>query len=151
MRDRFRQFAFWPIQRYQVTVTKSSRESRFWFLPWFWHFHYEKEGLIEPTSEWKVWPLFRYRAEALDHTFYFPSPLFFRQEDLFERQWARLWRLFLYRDTPERSGWELLWGVLSHRYEKGEEARTVSILYGLLEWGHGTDGHRFRLLYLPWR
>lgn len=150
-RERFRQFALWPIQRYDATENSLGRGHRFWLLPLMWRFYREDASGQTTLSEWKFWPFSRYRQEDGDTSLYVPSPLWFRQENPFERQYARLWRLFLYRDTETYTGWEFLYGLLSHRREKTREADRFSILYGLLEWSTEEDGHGFRLLYLPWR
>jgi hypothetical protein len=147
----FRQFALWPIQRYQHEVSSFSESHRFWFLPFFWRFHRLERFPEREVSEWKVWPLLRYRRDGPTASFYFPSPLWFRQESLFERQWARLWRLYLYESNETRSGWEVLWGLFSHRHEKTVGSHTWSILYGLFEWETAEDGTSFRLFYLPWK
>ncbi len=150
-RERFRQFALWPIQRYDSTTNAYGKKHRFWLLPLLWRFYEEDQNEKVNLSEWKLWPFYRYRYEDEVTSFNFPSPHWFRQENPFERQYARLWRLFLYRDNPEYTGWEFLYGFLSHRSEKNAEADRFSIFYGLLEWSTDEEGHGFRFLYLPWR
>lgn len=147
----FRQFALWPIQRYETETTPTSEGHRFWFLPFFWRFYSHRTSPEQIDSEWKIWPLYRFHRVNDEVSFYFPSPLWFRQESPFERLYARLWRLFLYESNEKRSGWEVLFGLFSHRYETREQSRTFSVLYGLLEWEIAPVGHRFRVLYLPWR
>ena len=83
-------------------------------------------------------------------SFYLPSPLWFREENTFERLYARLWRVFLYESNFQRSGWELFYGLLSHRYEKESDRRTFSIFYGLLEATTSSEGLAVRLFWLPW-
>jgi hypothetical protein len=152
VRTRFRQFAIWPIQQYENARSADLDATRFYLLPFFWHFWTERKGETgNQESEWKVWPLFRARFTDNQDSVYFPSPLWFRQENLFERLYARLWRLFLYENTPERSGWEFFFGLVSRRHENAEDATTMSIFYGLLEGTSSPDGFGMRVLWLPWR
>lgn len=149
---RFRQFALFPIQRYDRDQGDTWDSTKLWVLPFFWHFHTLDKDSFEVADEWKLWPLFRYRRVGEWSSFYFPSPLWFRQENLFERLYARLWRLFLYQRSPERSGWEFLYGLLSYRHERDDDdERVYSIFYGLFEVSSGADGLGMRVLYLPWR
>ncbi|MBI4583661.1 MAG: hypothetical protein HY717_06535 [Planctomycetes bacterium] len=151
LRTRFRQFVLWPLQRYDTDQADGWEETRFWLLPLLWHFHILQKDSFQVTSEWTIWPLYRYRREGGRSTFYFPSPIWFRQENPFERQYARLWRLFLYENNPERRGWELLYGLFSRRFEKAENKSILAVFYGLLEWESSPEGQRFRVFYLPWR
>ncbi len=151
LETRLRQFTLFPVHRWDRTPRGPDERTKLWALPLLWNFQSIDKDTFETTSEWKIWPLFRYRRDAVRGSFYFPSPLWFRQENLFERLYARLWRLFLWESGPERSGWEFLYGFLSYRNEKVEDESTFSILYGLFEWSVDPGGHSVRLFYLPWR
>ena len=151
-RTRFRQFFLWPIQQYEHAQGADLNLTRFYLLPFFWHFWTERKGeqSAKTESEWKLWPIFRARSDGDRRSFYLPSPLWFREENTFERLYARLWRVFLYESNFQRSGWELFYGLLSHRYEKESDRRTFSIFYGLLEATTSSEGLAVRLFWLPW-
>ena len=149
--QRYRLFILWPIQRYDWSEDERMVTTMSWILPFWWRFHrLRKEDGAEET-EWKLWPLFRYRRVKDDGSFYFISPIPWRQEVPFERFYERLWRLYLWRETPEWSGWEALYSVFTYRNLKTKDVRIFRILGGLFQRRTSPEGTTWRFFYLPWR
>jgi hypothetical protein len=148
---KFRQFILWPIERYAWEEDERFVATRFWLIPFYWRFHEVRKEDRAEELEWKIWPLATYHKRVDDVSFFFPALYPFRQEVPLERLYARLWRLFLWRDTPTWSGWEALYALLSYRNQKLEDTRTFSVLGGLFERRTTREGTDYRLLYLPWR
>ena len=179
-RRRYRQFALWPIQRYDWGSDGAEESTRSWFLPFYWHFHYIDKATLRTRSEWKFWPLARYHRGREHVEFDLISPFWFEREE-YERYYSRWFNLFRYRWRREISGWELLYGAVMYRRRwlppesdtdgvgsppgrvrtadatetatrvpAPRQERLFSILGGLFECGHRGEKTVIRILYVPW-
>jgi len=147
---RHRHFFLWPIERYDYSEDEEHITSRFWILPLFWRFRDASKVSGAEDFEWKLWPLARYHRTVKERTFYFPSPLWFRQEAPWERLYARLWRLFLWREDEKARGWEALFSLVSYRHENAGDRRTFRVLGGLFQRSVAPERSSYRFFYLPW-
>ncbi len=169
--QKYLQFALWPFQRYDRIRREHTEEERFWFIPLYWHYHYEYlTGPYAGTdrTEIKFWPLFKYRKERDgDVSVSILSPLWFKDPEGFDAIWDPLFRV--YHEDRQEDGSVLtrvLWGLYSSLYDDlgysasiwplatdwGEvEGRGawLTVLGGL--WEHRTRGDRdaYRLFWIP--
>jgi len=153
-RERFRQFAVWPIQRWDWARDDREETSRLWILPFFWRYEYKTLGEDgENRLRWKLWPLFGYRHEGERVEVDVASPWWNYRED-YHRFWERLFALFRYRSRPGYEGWELLYGTVyagfGRRTEDGPDESLFSFLGGLFECGTREDNVVVRFLWIPW-
>jgi hypothetical protein len=151
VRHRRRHFVLWPIERYDRQEDKRRLTVRFWLIPFFWRFYDLRKIDGEEAREWKLWPLCGYRFTDGRTTFYLPDVFPFRQERPLERFYGRLYRLYLYVDDADQTGWDFLFSILRYRNLKKEETRTFTFLGGLFEREARPEGARYRFFYLPWR
>lgn len=149
IRRTYREFALWPIQRYEWAEDGLEESSRLWILPFFWRFHYIRKDTLQTRSELKVWPLFEYRDGPEGAAFDLFSPLWFRREE-YERSYARWFQLFRYRGGGPVGGWEILYGAVLYRTAVEPREGTFSILGGLFELGSREGKPTFRFLYVRW-
>ena len=63
-RERYRQFALWPIQRYDWSEDSSEETERFWILPIYRDFSSIDKLNHESKKYWNVWPLCEYKREG---------------------------------------------------------------------------------------
>lgn len=146
-RTRLRQFALWPIQRYDRAEDWRTRSVRFWILPLYWNFYHIDKETGETERRWLLWPLMEYRRNGNDVSFELFSPLWFDRE-IYRRQYSRLFAVFRYRTAAEFRGWEVLYGTLY--WGSDPEESVFSILGGLLELATKRGSFRIRLFYVPW-
>jgi hypothetical protein len=166
---RFREFAIWPIQRYDWSRDIREESERFWLLPFYWN--HLTVNLIDGTSQrkWKAWPFVGYERdddELMIETF---SPMWMHRRD-WDRTYGRLFAWFRYRQNSRYTGWELFWGTFywgsgtpetpprkvedEPATETNGETRSddflFSILGGLFECGEHEDKLILRVLWIPW-
>ncbi|HLU48539.1 MAG TPA: hypothetical protein VK116_10660, partial [Planctomycetota bacterium] len=110
-RERFRQFAIWPIQRYDWASDTIEETERLWILPIWWDFERLDKATLETERRWKLWPLVGYRRSGDRSALDILSPFWFQRET-YERLYGRLFAIFRYRSRPELTAWELLYGTL---------------------------------------
>ena len=163
-RERFRQFAVWPIQRYDWSRDIREETSRFWLLPFYWR--YRTEDLVDGHvgEKWKLWPLLGYERDGDESRWELLSPLWLHRKD-WDRFYGRLFSVFRQRSTAAYWGWELLWGTIywgegdptaesSRSLDRAPEASDddylFSLLGGLLEYGSADDKLVLRILWIPW-
>ena len=165
---RFREFAIWPIQRYEWSRDIREETERFWLLPFYWNHH--TVDLIDDTSrrKWKLWPLVGYERDNDDLLIETFSPLWMHRRD-WSRTWGRLFAWFRFRENPRYTGWELFWGTVywgagtaeprEHASAEFAAVRTdenptdgflFSILGGLFECGEREDKLTLRVLWIRW-
>ncbi len=149
VRRRYRQFALWPIQRYDWNTNGAEETTHFWFMPLYWHFHRVDSETFETTSEWQLWPFVAYRRRGHEVELDFLAPLWTRKES-YRRYYSRWFELFRYRNRSDLSGWELLYGAVSYRSDRAAKERLFTVLGGLFECGYRADAFSVRLLYIPW-
>jgi len=161
VRNRFRQYFLWPIERYDWATGPKEETTRFWLLPLFWQFYTIDKDTFETRNEWKFWPLMQYRREGSEVDFDLIAPLWIRRTE-YQRFYSRWFHIFRYRWKPHVSGWEVLYGALSYREQrvvpkdggtrgdfKSDEA-IFSVLGGLFACGRRDDRFHLRLFYIPW-
>ncbi len=73
-RRTYREYALWPIQRYEWAEDGLEESRRLWILPFYWDFHYIEKETRASRRELKVWPLFEYRDGPDGVAFDLPSP-----------------------------------------------------------------------------
>lgn len=143
--ERFRQYALWPLQRYEREKTAQIDATRFWFLPFWW----QADTRWPDGASWtrrKLWPFFSYerqndaaRWDALSLL-----PWFDATTDDF---WGRLWQLARWRRRGDDEALEILWGLVS--WESGTCRSAWRLLGGLA--GREVDGDvvTTRVLFIP--
>jgi hypothetical protein len=149
---RFRQFALWPIQRYEREETEEIDATRFWIVPFWWQSDVTWLGEEKARlSRRKLWPFFA--SESTDDTmrweFLSLIPWIDRDTDEF---WGRLWQLARYRRSgpetaPDRS-LEILWGLYS--WEERPSGSAWRIAGGLFGAETDADGEvTYRVFFIP--
>lgn len=177
IRRRYRQFAMWPLQRYDWTSDGEEETTNLWLLPFLWHSHSISKDSFKTRSAWNIWPFVKYRRDGAVVAVDAISPFWFEREE-YERYYSRWFHLFRYRSGGEISGWELLYGAIMYRRQKVEtsvtaresltgagqpretdsaygstqlqEERIFSILGGLFACGKRGNDVILRLFWLPW-
>ncbi|MEM7166066.1 MAG: hypothetical protein AAF581_11400 [Planctomycetota bacterium] len=148
--DSYRQFALFPLQRYEAWRDNSRRGRHWWVLPFV--SHHEITDLRAGTQKVHtlVWPFFRKRKEESGATYYYaPELLPYSDQQRIEPLYARFWRLYraVDRGPGKGSAWELFYGLL--RRDLTPERSWFSLFGGLFEWETKAGKTDWRVLYLP--
>lgn len=146
-RSRLRQFALWPIERYEWASDPRSETERLWILPVWWDFERLDKETLETERRWKLWPIAGYTREDRERALDILSPLWFAREE-YERLYGRLFAVFRWRSRPDFAAWEVLYGTLY--WESRPTGSWFSVLGGLFEIGRKDNGFHARILYVPW-
>ena len=146
-RERFRQFALWPLQRYERAEDAREVTTRSWVLPVYWRYDSVDKLTLDHTKRWKLWPFCGYEEHNGDVRFDLFSPLWFYRAK-YDRLYGRLFSIFRYRSRTEYRGWEFLYGTLY--WHETKEETIFSILGGLLELGQREGSFLLRIFYIPW-
>jgi hypothetical protein len=156
LRDTYRRrFILWPLWRDEEQANGDTRYARWWLMPFVWSFETEDLLARRTKSEFKVWPLFRYKKWEDGRTAVnIISPLWFQDpEGAFERIWGPLTRVYhAWRDEDGSRRTELLWGVYGEREyvsPEGEDVSKSSVLFGMFELERRAGRSELRLFWLP--
>ncbi len=155
--ERYRQFALWPVQRYETEKGTDVQAERFYLLPFWWESDVtwpprKKKGAAgEGEARFRkrrtLWPLFASEEENDRARWDVLSLLPWFDEDT-ERFWGRFWTLARYRSSGKDEAFELLWGLFS--WESGPVAHAWRFAGGLF--GTETDAAgatTYRVFFIP--
>jgi len=143
----FRQYALWPIQRYEFRRTEAIKGSQFWFLPFWWRSDIRWRRDDTYRKRRKIWPFFAWERTNEKSNWEVFSLLPWFDEDV-ERFWGRFWCVARYRRYKDRKALEILWGLFS-REESGERSGW-RFAGGLLGAERHRDGSRtYRIFFIP--
>ncbi|MEZ0230610.1 MAG: hypothetical protein ACAI25_18455, partial [Planctomycetota bacterium] len=142
----FRQFALWPIQRYERQETDDYTDTRLWIVPFVYTMsRVSKKNPNAPDEpEWsarktRVWPFLRYkRTKAGDIECHALCPLWFDDVNQnFDTILDPLYRIFRYVERSDGSReLDLLLGLYASR-KKADGSSSWDVFGGLF--GHKTD------------
>lgn len=148
--DRFRQFALFPIERYERWTRGSRRGIDLWLLP-FYRRHVRqdlRDGTYE--SHTRLWPIFSHRREV-DGTVRVNALelLPWHDPERLDHLYSRFWRIYRYIDRGGGGGhaWEFLWGAVRRNVTPDEQ--WFSILGGVYESTRDATGGKHKLLFVP--
>jgi hypothetical protein len=165
----YRNFAAWPVWRYEVQSTDRYEDTKWFALPLLWSYHRENKQTGESTRTFKLWPLFRYKQHGGGRTTVnVLSPLWFNDpEGAFEQIYNPLTAIYDHTKTDKEERLKLLWGLyMSHEtaedddmiihpflfwdWEKKDGSkRDVAFLFGLFRYVRRGDYKALRFFWLP--
>ena len=202
--DRYDEFRLWPLyvqsrvdddKQYQVLwpffwyfdeKDENFTQQQFLAFPFFWsrfrQYNREPDGTIRDETDVNLWPVFAYGEDIENNwRFQFPNPIPFPNPlpykgERFHQLYGEIFNLFSIEGGPDRSGFELAWGLANYHDDENEtsfalhpflqghlkkynspdlprlgaherDVEEFDFLYGLTGYHCGPDGWYSRLLW----
>ena len=154
----------WPIIRRQKERYPLIERDSFFFFP-LWQSFVERDLEKDLESTWrKLFPLFQYETSGDWRRGSFPTLDFFQRNELIDRHFSWLWKLWEWEAEGTRLHTRSIAGIVHHEEDEREErtsfsglwarrerqqaggsVREHSLLFGLLRW-RVTEGEGFDML-----